>query len=99
MAQEAIKDSPKVEQLRDQVELPTKKLEYASIEYRRLRVTLAKAQEDNARLMGDCKAATNCYKAIRNAKDKMELAVGAKVKEAQAVKDEATDLATKLWMG
>lgn len=96
MAQEATKDNPEMEQLRDQVELAKKKLECASTEYKRLRETQAKAQEDNIRLVGDCKAATNYYKAMKDARGKMELMVGAKMKEAQAAKDKTVDLATKL---
>lgn len=96
MAQEATKDSLEMEQLKDQVELAKKKLDYTSIEYGSLKETLAKAQKDKVRLVGDCTATTNYYKAMRDAKDKMELEVVVEVKEAQAAKDEAANLATKL---
>ena len=51
---------------------------------------------DNAQLAGDVKAATDCYKAMRDNRDKTELAMGAKVKKAQAARDKAAKLATKL---
>lgn len=86
MAHETKKDNPEVEGLRSQLEEANNKLGYASTEYNRVRDMLAQAQVDNARLDGDVKAATDCYKAMRDTKDKDELAMLAKAKEAQAWK-------------
>ena len=85
-----------MEGLRGQLEEAKKKLRYASTEYKMVRDALAQAHAENARLAGDIKAATDCFKAMRENRDKIELAMGTKAKEAQIVKEEATKLVIML---
>lgn len=85
-----------VERLRAQSELAQKKLEIIQTEFGRLRKVLAEVQEENARFLDDQKHLKKCYDAVKVARDDMELAFGAKVKELQLSKDETAALANKL---
>lgn len=46
-----------------------------------MRKVLAEVQEENARFLDDQKHLKKCYDAVKVARDDMELAFGAKVKE------------------
>lgn len=95
-AQKAKMVDHEVERLRAQSELAQKKLEIVQTEFGRLRKVLAEVQEENARFLDDQKHLKKCYDAVKVARDDMELAFGAKVKELQLSKDETAALADKL---
>lgn len=80
MALEGRRDDPEVEKLRVHLEEANTKFKGASVEFKRMRDVLTNAQINNGQLAIDVRAASDCYKAMRDNMDRLELDLGSRLR-------------------